>query len=153
LLLHFEVSLGFTKRSYYSRKLVLANARSEKTVPTRGSRAGPTTHPHSRIKHKCHLPMPDPHEPRASPLLLRLHILFRPRLSYLLAFSRLLLLPISDCPCPWLCCQRDLLLFLSALFFLKYNINTILFSGRKYWEKCPSNGWGLVVYGLCPSIR
>lgn len=42
------------------------------TVPTRGSRAGPTTHPHSRIKHKCHLPMPDPHEPRASPFLLLL---------------------------------------------------------------------------------
>lgn len=50
-----EIRLDFTERSYYSRKLVLANARSGKTVPTRGSRAGPTTHPHSRIKHKCHL--------------------------------------------------------------------------------------------------
>lgn len=50
-----EIRLDFTERSYYPRKLVLANARSGKTVPTRGSRAGPTTHPHSRIKHKCHL--------------------------------------------------------------------------------------------------
>jgi len=40
---------------------------SGKTVPARGSRAGPTTHPRSRIKHKCHLSMADPHEPRASP--------------------------------------------------------------------------------------
>jgi len=68
-LLHFEIGLDFTERPYYPRKLVLANARSGKTVPTRRSRAGPTTHPHSRIKHKCHLPMPDPHEPRASLLL------------------------------------------------------------------------------------
>lgn len=59
-------AVDFTERPHYPRKLVLANARSGKTVPTRGSRAGPTTHPHSRIKHKCHLPMPDPHEPRAS---------------------------------------------------------------------------------------
>lgn len=50
-----EIRLDFTERSYYPRKLVLANARSGKTVPTRGSRAGPTTNPHSRIKHKCHL--------------------------------------------------------------------------------------------------
>lgn len=71
-------AFDFAERSYYPRKLVLANARSGKTVPTRGSRAGPTTHPHSRIKHKCHLPMPDPHEPRASPL----RIPFRPHLFY-----------------------------------------------------------------------
>lgn len=74
-LLHFEIRLDFMECPYYPRKLVLANARSGKTVPTRGSRAGPTTHPHSRIKHKCHLPMPDPHEPRAS-LLLPLLLLF-----------------------------------------------------------------------------
>lgn len=66
-LLHLEERFSFTGRSHYPRKLVLANARSGKTRPTQGSRAGPTTHLHSRIKHKCHLPMPEPHEPRASP--------------------------------------------------------------------------------------
>lgn len=80
-LLHFEIRLGFTERSYYPRKLVLVNARSGKTVPTRGSRAGPTTHPHSRIKHKCHLPMPDPHEPRA-------RLLFSSFFFFFLSFQR-----------------------------------------------------------------
>lgn len=66
-LLHLEEYLSFTERSYYPRKLVPENARGQgRPGPTRGSRAGPTTHPHSRIKHKCHLPMLDPHEPRAS---------------------------------------------------------------------------------------
>lgn len=74
-LLHFEIS-AFAERPCYPRKLVLANRGVRKDrAETRGSRAGPTTHPHSRIKHKCHLPMPDPHEPRASLLLLPLLLL------------------------------------------------------------------------------
>lgn len=68
--------------------MVLANARSGKR---RGSRAEPTTtHPHSSIKHKCHLPMPDPHELRLLPPLLapRRRVSFPiPRLPLLLYFS------------------------------------------------------------------
>lgn len=63
-LLHLEELSVFTERPYYPRKLVPANARGQGRREDRVQ--GPTTHPHSRIKHKCHLPMLDPHEPRAS---------------------------------------------------------------------------------------
>lgn len=86
----------FDPRSYYPWKLVLANARSGKR---RGSRAEPTTtHPHSSIKHKCHLPMPDPHELRLLPRLLapRRRVSFPiPRLPLLLYFS------IGSISVPW----------------------------------------------------
>lgn len=125
---HIRCSISryaFMERPYYPRKLVLANARSGKTVPTRGSRAGPTTHPHSRIKHKCHLPMPDPHEPRAS-LLLPLLLLSqrRPVPSFppffLLAFSRPLLLQIF-LPALVTTFGNFLVIILSRIFFLVIN--------------------------------
>lgn len=120
LLLHFEIRLDFTERPYYPRKLVLANARSGKTVPTRGSRAGPTTHPHSRIKHKCHLPMPDPHEPRASLLLLPLCLLLllskTPRAFFPAALpSRVSKPPLLLIPLPALAAMS--VNFLVAIFF------------------------------------
>lgn len=145
--LHFEIRLDFTERSYYLRKLVLANARSGKTVPTRGSRAGPTTHPHSRIKHKCHLPMPDTHEPRAS-LLFPLRLLFllseTPRAFFPAALPSRISKPLLT-PLPALVAMS--VNFLVAIF------SQIFFFGYLISIKKNARNSSALQYGMYPLIQ
>lgn len=144
-----EIRLDFTKRSYYPRKLVLANARSGKTVPTRGSRAGPTTHPHSRIKHKCHL--------LCLILTSREHLLFffssscspsSLSLSLRVFFPVVLLSRVSRPPL----LPIPVPAFAAILFHVAVCSLSNIFS-RLRFGKCVENNSGVLYAGVCPWVR